>query len=102
MMKRLISFISMLSLVFIMFMPLTVSAQSKTLKDYKNEVAKLESQKAENDRLTTSTKNSINAKRNAILNANNTINANEQKVEDSKALVAESQEEIKIKTEEFR
>ena len=102
MMKRLISFISILSLVFIMFMPLTVSAKSKTLRDYKNEVAKLESQKAENDRLTTSTKNSINAKRNAILNANNTITANEQKVEDSKALVAESQEEIKIKTEELK
>lgn len=102
MMKRVISFISILSLVLVMFMPLSVNAASKTLKDYKNEVAKLQSQQAENNRLTTSTKNSIDAKRNAILNANNTITANEQKVEDSKALVAESQEEIKIKTEELK
>jgi len=102
MMKRVISFISILSLVLVMFMPLSVNAASKTLRDYKNEVAKLQSQKQENDRLTASTRNSIDAKRNAILNANNTISANEQKVEDSKALVAESQEEIKIKTEELK
>ncbi len=102
MMKKVISFISLLSLVLVMFMPISVNAASKTLKDYKNEVAKLQSQKQENDRLTASTRNSIDAKRNAILNANNTITANEQKVEDSKALVAESQEEIKIKTEELK
>ncbi len=103
MMKKIITSISILSLILIMFMPLTtVNAKSKTLQDYKDEVAKLQSQKQENDRLTTSTQNSIDAKRNAILNANNTITINEQKVEESKTLVAESQEEIKIKTEELK
>ena len=100
MMKRIIISISLISLIFVMLFPTTVHA--KKLRDYKNEVAKLESQQAENNRLTQSAKNSIDEKRNAILNANNTIEVNEQKVEDSKALVAESKEQIKIKTEELK
>ena len=101
MMKKVVSFISILSLLFIMMCPTSI-VKAKTLQDYKNEVAKLETQQSENNRLTESTKASINAKRNAILNANNTITKNEAKVENAKTLVAESQEQIKIKTEEMK
>ena len=101
--KRIISILSILALISVTICPITsVYAKSKTLQDYKDEVAKLQSQQAENNRLSTSAKNSIDAKRNAILNANNTITQNEQKVEESKTLVAESQEQIKIKTEELK
>ena len=62
MMKRIIISISLISLVFIMLFPAPV--QAKRLRDYKNEVAKLQNQQAENNRLTQNTKNSIDAKRN--------------------------------------
>lgn len=102
MMKKVVNFIIILSLLVVLVTPTTSLAKSKTLQDYKNEVAKLENQQSENNRLTESTKASINAKRNAILKANNTISDNENKVEDAKTKVAESQEQIKIKTEEMK
>lgn len=78
------------------------NVKAETLKEVKAKVAALESKKGENDRLTNEAKANINAKRNAIVKAENTIVANEGKVEDAKAKVAESQEQIKIKTEEMK
>lgn len=93
-----------LSLFIITLFPVQIAnaATTGTLKEYKNELAKVQSEKDENNRLTESTKASIDSKRNAIIEANDTISSNEQKVEDSKALVAESQEQIKIKTIELQ
>lgn len=85
--------------LFILILPLKINAE--TLRDVKNNLADLESKRQENKRLTDDAKNKINTKRNAILEANNTITANESKVEDSKNLVAQSQEQIKIKTEDL-
>lgn len=101
-MKKTINLILIFSLFFITISPINNIVKAKTLQDYKNEVSKLETQQSENNRLTASTKAAINAKRNAILNANNTITSNETKVENSKSKVAESQEQIKIKTEELK
>lgn len=104
MIKKIINIIFILSLVITTIIPVlpTDEVKAKTLQDYKNEVAKLESQQSENNKLTAETKASINAKRNAILSANNTIAENETKVESAKVKVAESQEQIKIKTEEMK
>lgn len=102
MMKKVVSYTIILAMLVLILCPTTTFAKSKTLQDYKNEVAKLENEKNENNRLTASTKASINAKRNAILNANNTISQNETKVENAKTKVAESQEQIKIKSEELK
>lgn len=102
MMKKVVSYTIILAMLLLTLCPTTTFAKSKTLQDYKNEVAKLENEKNENNRLTASTKASINAKRNAILNANNTISQNETKVENAKTKVAESQEQIKIKSEELK
>ena len=103
-MKKIISYLLILSLAFLTICPIgnVEIVRAKTLQDYKNEVAKLETQQSENNRLTTETKNKINAKRNAILSANDTIAENEQKVEDAKVKVAESQESIRIKTAELK
>ena len=46
-------------------------------------------------------KASIDAKRNAIIEANNTIAKNESAVEDAKIKVAESEEAIKLKTKDL-
>ena len=99
-----VSYVLVLSLAFLTICPIgdVEIVRAKTLQDYKDEVAKLETQQSENNRLTTETKNKINAKRNAILSANDTISENEQKVEDAKVKVAESQESIRIKTKELK
>ena len=103
MIKKVINIFLIISLFFVTTCPiLEVDAADKTLKDYKNELAKLQSEKRENNRLTTEKQNAIDAKRNAIVQANQTIKDNEQKVEDAKTLVAESQENIKIKSEELK
>jgi len=97
--KKIIIFIFIIGLCF----PFNfISAKSKTLQDEKNELAEMQSKASENNRLTASTSAQIDAKRNAIVSANNTIDANETKVEESKVKVAESEEEIKIKTEELK
>lgn len=80
----------------------SVTAKSETLKDYKDKLAELQKQKNENNRLTKEKMADIDAKRNSILNANNTITSNEAKVEEAKSKVAEGQENIKIKTEELK
>lgn len=103
-MKKIINILCIISLIILTICP-TIKVEAKssgTLKDYKNELAKIQSEKAENNRLTTETKNQINAKRNAILKAENTIIENENKVEEAKEKVLESQEEIKIKSEELK
>ncbi len=103
MIKKVINIFLIFSLFIVTTCPiLEVDAASKTLKDYKNELAKLQNEKRENNRLTTENQNAIDAKRNAIVKANQTIKDNEQKVEDAKTLVAESQESIKIKSEELK
>ena len=81
--------------------PLNVNAKG-TLRDEKNELAEMQSKAATNNRLTNESKAKIDAKRNAIVQANNTISSNEVKVENAKAKVAESQEQIKVKTEQMR
>ena len=60
-MKKLISYILILSLAFLTICPIgdVEIVRAKTLQDYKNEVAKLETQQSENNRLTTETKNKI-------------------------------------------
>ena len=95
-MKRIIILILLCILI-----PLNVNAKG-TLRDEKNELAEMQSKAATNNRLTNESKAKIDAKRNAIVQANNTISNNEVKVENAKAKVAESQEQIKVKTEEMR
>lgn len=101
-MKKFLSCILIGAFVLTTISPLQVKAASKTLQDFKNEVAAMEKQQTENNRLTNETKASINAKRNAIVKANQTITTNEGKVENSKLEVAESEEKIKIKTSEMK
>ncbi len=102
MMKKIICYILVGAFAFTAISPLQANAASKTLQDFKNEVAKIEKQQSENNRLTNEAKASINAKRNAIVKANQTITSNEGKVEASKTEVAESEELIKIKTSEMK
>lgn len=97
-MKRIIKVVIILLSILI---PLNVSAKG-TLRDEKNELAEMQAKAETNNRLTTESKNKIAAKRNAIIKANNTISENEVKVEDAKVKVAESQEAIKVKTEEMQ
>lgn len=92
-------------LLIISFFAITLtprSTKAQTLREYKNKVAELKNKQYENNRLTNEAIKSIDTKRNAIIAQEATIKQNEQKVEDSKALVAESQENIKIKTEEIK
>lgn len=100
-MKKLVNIIVIISLVILTICPLGYEVKAETLKDYKNKVAELQSQKAESDALTAEAKRNIESKSQAIRNANNTIVSNEAKVEESKTLVAESQEQIKIKQNEL-
>ena len=102
MMKKIICYVLIGAFIFITISPLQVNAASKTLQDFKNEVAAIEKQQSENNRLTSQAKASINAKRNAIVKANEAISTNENKVEASKTEVAESEEKIKIKTSEMK
>ena len=99
-MKKIICLLLAISIICLNIIPIE-NVNAKTLKDYKNELAKLQSEYAENKRVTAQTKASINAKRNAIITANNTISSNETQVENSKIKVAESEEQIKIKTAEL-
>lgn len=102
-MKKIINILCVISLIILTICPTTkVEAASATLKDFKNDLAKVQAEKAENNRLTNESIRQIDAKRNAILNANNTIKDNENKVEEAKEKVLESQEEIKIKSEELK
>lgn len=102
MMNKIIKSILCISLVLTFVTPITtVKASNKTLQDEKNELTAMKNKQSENNRLTKETEASIDAKRNAIIKANETISENETKVENAKAKVAESQEQIKIKTEEL-
>lgn len=101
MMKKIINLVIICSFLVTTFIPLNVKASSKTLQDFKNEVAAIQKEQNENKRLTSEAKASINSKRNAITNANKTITSNENKVEESKVKVAESEEKIKIKSSEM-
>lgn len=100
MMKKIITIALIISLLTINIVPINI-VNAKTLGQYKNELAKLESQAAENKRITANKKASIDAKRNAIIQANNTISANETAVENAKIKVAESEEAIKLKTKDM-
>jgi len=95
-MKKLI-----LVILLCLLIPLNVSAKG-TLRDEKNELAEMEQKAETNNRLTNESKAKIAAKRNAIIVANNTISNNEVRVETAKTKVAESQEAIKVKTEEMK
>jgi len=84
-------------------LPINITrAANKTLGDYKKEVAELEAKANRNKRLSQEAQNNINIKRQAIVSANNTIELNERKVEESKIKVTESEEGIKVKTEELK
>jgi murein DD-endopeptidase MepM/ murein hydrolase activator NlpD len=96
-MKRIITFFLIFSLLTINLVPIN-QVSAKTLKDFKNDLSKLQGQLAENKRVTANTQAKINQKRNAIVTANKTIANNESTVESSKVKVAESEEQIKIKT----
>jgi len=87
--------------LILLLLPLNVYAKG-TLRDEKNELAEMQEKAETNNRLTNESKAKIDAKRNAIVRANNTISNNEIRVENAKTKVAESQESIKVKTEEMR
>ena len=90
-------------LIAFTILPINITkAANKTLGDYKKEVAELEAKANRNKRLSQEAQNNINIKRQAIVSANNTIELNERKVEESKIKVTESEEEIKVKTEELK
>lgn len=99
-MKKIIKLVLIISIITINLVPIN-QVNAKTLREYKNELTKLESQAAENKRITANKKASIDAKRNAIIEANNTIAENESAVEDAKIKVAESEEAIKLKTKDM-
>ena len=101
MMKKVTNIIIIIALIVVSFLPVQETKAEKLI-DYKNKVAELEQEKAESDALTNEAKRNIEQKSQAIRNANNTIILNEQRVEDAKKKVAESQEEIKIKQEEMK
>ena len=100
MMNKSLKTIICLSLITALFLPLT-TVKATTLQDYKNKVAELERNQERTNRLTQEASNKIDAKRNAIANANNTIKDNEQKVEEAKAKVTESEQDIVRKTAEL-
>jgi len=90
-------------LIAFTILPINITrAANKTLGDYKKEVAELEAKANRNKRLSQEAQNNINIKRQAIVSANNTIESNERKVEESKIKVTESEEGIKVKTEELK
>ncbi len=93
MMNRVIRIIICLSLITAIIMPLS-EVHATTLQDYKNKVAELERNQERTNQLTREASQKIDAKRNAIANANNTIAENEQKVEEAKVKVTESEEAI--------
>ena len=69
-MKRIISIFLIISILTLTFLPIN-DVSAKTLKDFKNDLSKLQSQLAENKRVTAATQAKINQKRNAIITANN-------------------------------
>lgn len=101
MMKKIVNYITLMLFVSVTFIPIII-VKAETLKDVKDNLAKIQSQKAESDALTQEAENNIKAKANAIKSANNTISENEDKVEDSKQLVTASEEQIKEKTEALK
>ena len=101
MMKKIINYILISCFVFLLLCPLSSTVQAKTLQQYKNEVADLETKLDRTERLSAEAEQKIRSKRNAIASATNTIEANKQSVENSKLLVAESEEKIKIKNAEL-
>lgn len=100
MMNRVVRIIVCLSLITAIIMPLG-EVKATTLQDYKNKVAELERNQERTNRLTQEASQKIDAKRNAIANANNTIAENEEKVEEAKVKVTESKEAIEQKTQEL-
>lgn len=101
MMKKIINYILISCFVFLLLCPISSTVQAKTLQQYKNEVADLETKLDRTERLSAEAEQKIRSKRNAIASATNTIEANKQSVENSKILVAESEEQIKIKNTEL-
>ena len=100
-MKRLLRYTLCLCLLINLIAPLSVMADSKTLRDYKNELSELQKEQRENRRLSTQANNEVQYKRNAINEANNTIDANEKSVEESKQKIVESEALIVKTTEEL-
>ena len=101
MMKKIVSYIIIASFAFLTISPFTDVVEAKTLQQYKNAVAELEKKKDNTDRLTAAAEQKIRSKRNAIASATSTIESNKESVENSKLLVAESEEKIKIKNAEL-
>lgn len=101
MIKKIISYIVVFALFFTAFAPAVRAKDNSTLRDYKNELAKLKQEQYQNTQISNATKAEINAKRNAISEANNNIEANEQKVEESKALIEDSQKTIEKTTKDI-
>ena len=101
MMKKIVSYLLIASFAFLTISPFTDVVEAKTLQQYKNAVAELEKKKDNTDRLTAATEQKIRSKRNAIASATSTIESNKESVENSKLLVAESEEKIKIKNAEL-
>ncbi|MBE6146299.1 MAG: hypothetical protein E7171_06710 [Firmicutes bacterium] len=101
MMKKIINYVLIGCFLFLSLCPMATPVQGKTLQQYKNEVAELETKLDRTERLTAEAEQKIRSKRNAIASATNTIEANKQSVENSKVLVAESEEKIKIKNTEL-
>ena len=75
--------------------------EAKTLQQYKNEVANIQNKLDKTERLSAEAEQKIRNKRNAIANATSTIETNKQSVEESKVLVSESEEQIKLKNIEL-
>lgn len=96
MMKKLISYILVFAICFTFVSPMIANA--KTLKEYKKELAALKSKQDQNNKITQSTINEIDSKRNSITEANKNIEKNEQDIELSKEKIIESEELIKETT----
>lgn len=100
-MKKIINYLLLISLLFTFVAPLKVNADNSTLKDYKDELARLKKEQYQNTQISNATKAEINAKRNAIIQANTNIENNETKVEESKALIEESKVKIDQATKDI-
>ena len=101
MMKKILSIIVIISIVISSCFIDTFAANNKKLIDYKRELTDIQNKKNANDTIKASTEAEIKKKRQDIINAQNEIKDNEAKVEDAKAKIIESQENIEKTTKEM-
>lgn len=98
--KKIVVIILCLSLTIITICPIR-TVHGKTLRDYKNELATLQQQQANNKQQINTTSSQVTAKQNAIFNSENQIKANEKAVEEAKVKIEEGKQEIIKKNQEM-